>query len=230
MPALRNARHEAFARAIVEGKSGRAAYCAAGYRAKNAAADANASRLLRNAKVAARILELKGAAALASTVTAARVLDELAKLAFANMLDYLEIDTDGQPRLDFSALTRDQAAAIHELVVETRTEMRENGPPAVIVKTRFKLADKRGPLVNLSKHLGLFKERVEHTGKDDGPIEVKQYSDIEVARLIGRLLKKVDDAKPAQADPQRRQARPPPQARPRAGHNFRVCRYCRFGR
>ena len=83
----------------------------------------------------------------------------------------------------------------------TRTEMRENGPPAVIVKTRFKLADKRGPLVNLSKHLGLFKERVEHTGKDDGPIEVKQYSDIEAARLIGRLLKKVDDAKPAQTDP-----------------------------
>jgi hypothetical protein len=111
----------------------------------------------------------------------------------------MAIGADGQPRLDFSALTCDQAAAIRELVVETRTEMRENGPPAVIVKTRFKLADKRGPLVDLGKHLGLFKEQVEHTGKGGRPI-VKQYSDIEVARLIGRLLKKVADANPAKGD------------------------------
>jgi phage terminase small subunit len=205
MPVLQNARHEAFARSIFEGKSGREAYKLAGYKAKpggkrSGPADAAAARLLKNVQVAARIAELKGAAAQASTVTATRVLDELAKLAFSNMLNYMAIGDDGQPRLDFSALTRDQAAAIHELVVESRTEERKNGPPAVIVKIRFKLADKRGPLVDLGKHLGLFKERVEHTGKDDGPIEVKQYSDIEVARLIGRLLKKVDDAKPAQTD------------------------------
>jgi phage terminase small subunit len=107
------------------------------------------------------------------------------------MLNYMAIGADGEPRLDFSALSRDQAAAIHELLVETRTEERENGPPAVIVKTRFKLADKRGPLVDLGRHLGLFKDRVEHSGPDGGPIEVKQYSDIEAARLIGRLLSKV---------------------------------------
>jgi phage terminase small subunit len=206
MPVLQNARHEAFARAIVGGKSGREAYKLAGYKAKpggkrSGPADAAAARLLKNVQVAARIAELKGDAARASTVTAARVLDALAKLAFSNMLDYIEIGAEGQPRLDFSALTRDQAAAIHEIVVEARTEERENGPPAIIVKTKFKLTDKRRPLTDLGKHLGLFKERVEHTGKDDGPIEVKQYSDIEVARLIGRLLKKVDDAKPAQTDP-----------------------------
>jgi hypothetical protein len=76
-------------------------------------------------------------------------------------------------------------------VVETRTEERDDGPPIIITKTRFKLADKRGPLVDLGKHLGIFKERVEHSGPDGGPIEVKQYTDIEAARLIGRLLTKV---------------------------------------
>ena len=120
-----------------------------------------------------------------------RVLTELAKLAFANMADYIEIGADGQPRLDLSALTRDQAAAIHEVVVETRTVERHLGPPVIITKTRFKLADKRGPLVDLGRHLGPFKDRVEHSGPDGGPIEVKQYSDIEAARLIGRLLSKV---------------------------------------
>jgi phage terminase small subunit len=119
------------------------------------------------------------------------VLSELAKLAFSNMADYIEIAADGQPTLDFSALTRDQAAAIHELVVETRTEERDDGPPIIITKVKFKLADKRGPLTDLGKHLGLFKDRVEHSGPDGGPVEVKQVSDIEAARWIGRLLSKV---------------------------------------
>src|SRR5258708_31787018 len=122
MPILKKARHEAFARGSGEGRSARAGYRAAGYKAKDAAVDAAASRLLRNAKVAARTAELKGDAARASTITAARVLDELAKLAFSNMLNYMTIGADGESRFEFSALSRDQAAAIHELLVETRTE------------------------------------------------------------------------------------------------------------
>jgi phage terminase small subunit len=104
MAALKNAKHESFARAILEGMSGRDAYLSAGYSAQPAAADAAASRLLKNVKVSARVAELKAAAARASTVTAARVLDELAKLAFANMLDYMKAGPDGDPYLDFSKL------------------------------------------------------------------------------------------------------------------------------
>ena len=136
------------------------------------------------------------------------VLSELAKLAFANMADYMEIGADGQPRLDLSALTRDQAAAIHEVVVETRIVQRDDGPPVIVSKAKFKLADKRGALVDLGKHLGLFKDRVEHTGKDGGPVEVKQVSDIEAARWIGRLLSKV--AGPAKKDEGSRPASPVP--------------------
>ena len=32
---------------------------------------------------------------------------------------------------------------------------------------------------------------IEHSGPDKGPVEVKHYTDIEAARLIGRLLSKV---------------------------------------
>ena len=118
MAILKNAKHEAFARAILEGMTGRDAYRAAGYIVSDAAADANASRLLKNAKVATRVSELKAAAARASTVTAARVLDELGKIAFANMADYMRPGADGDPYLDFSKLTRDQAAALQEVTVE----------------------------------------------------------------------------------------------------------------
>lgn len=43
----------------------------------------------------------------------------------------------------------------------------------------------------LGKHLGMFKERVEHTGKDGGPIEtndVTPRSDVETARRLAYLL------------------------------------------
>jgi hypothetical protein len=142
------------------------------------------------------------------------VLSELAKLAFANMADYIEIGADGQPRLDLSALTRDQAAAIHEVVVETRIVQRDDGPPVIVSKAKFKLADKRAALVDLGKHLGLFKDPVEHTGKDGGPVEVKQVSDIEAARWIGRLLCK---GRWPGEDRRRVQA-----SEPRAGHTLNI--------
>ena len=60
MPALENAKHELFAQEIAKGASQRDAYKAAGYEVKSdAAADANASRLLTNAKVKARVAELQ---------------------------------------------------------------------------------------------------------------------------------------------------------------------------
>jgi len=80
--------------------------------------------------------------------------------------------------------------------------------PAKVRRVKFKLADKRAALVDLGKHLGLFKDRIEHSGKDGGPVEVKQVSDIEAARLIGRLLSKV--AGPAKTDEGSRPASPVP--------------------
>jgi phage terminase small subunit len=133
-------------------------------------------------------------------LAATRILEELAKLAFANMADYMRVGADGDPVLDFSKLTRDQAAALVEVTVEDYLDGRGEDARKVR-RVRFKLADKRGALVDLGKHLGIFKERVEHTGKDGGPVEVKQVADIEAARWIGRLLKKVADASPANADP-----------------------------
>ena len=40
------------------------------------------------------------------------VVDELRKIAGANMADYMKSTTDGDPYLDFSALTRGQTTAL----------------------------------------------------------------------------------------------------------------------
>jgi phage terminase small subunit len=105
-------------------------------------------------------------------VTADRVVAELAKLGFANMADYMRGHPDGDPYLDFSSLTRDQAAALQEVTVDRYTE--GGGEDAREVKrVKFRLADKRAALVDLGKHLGIFKpERIEVSGPGGEPIEI----------------------------------------------------------
>jgi phage terminase small subunit len=85
MPALKNPRHEAFARAYLELGIACEAYGAAGYRARAKASrnlraspqHVNASRLLRQAKVAQRLLELAAMAANRNNVTVDSLLQEL---------------------------------------------------------------------------------------------------------------------------------------------------------
>ena len=124
-----------------------------------------------------------------------RVLNELAKLGFSNMLDYMTITEKGDLIADFSKLTRDQAAAINEVTIETYTEGR--GEEAEEVKrVRFKLADKRAALVDIGRHLGMFIERKEITGKDGGPIqqeikEIPKYTPEELAKLTPQELSRL---------------------------------------
>jgi hypothetical protein len=77
MTILANARHEAFARAIVKGKSAAAAYVAAGYKAD----DGNAIRLTGNDRVAARIAELKEQAAQGAVMAARETLERISARA-----------------------------------------------------------------------------------------------------------------------------------------------------
>jgi phage terminase small subunit len=114
-------------------------------------------------------------------LSAESVLGELMRLGFANMLDYLDF-ADGKPRVDLSRVTRDQGAAIAEVNVTTR---QERGKDAEVMQVRFKLADKRQALVELGKHLGLFKERPELPDPDaDRPDFSDPNARLQLARQI----------------------------------------------
>ena len=93
--------------------------------------------------------------------TADDIARELVKLGFANMADYLTVGEDGQPTLDWSQLTRDQAAALQEVTVDEYVD----GAGDDAREVRFKLGDKRSSLVDLAKLLGFWKERHEVTGR-----------------------------------------------------------------
>jgi phage terminase small subunit len=191
MAPLKNPRHERFCQAIATiGKSHRMAYIDAGYKSTLDSADASAARLLADAKVAARVSELQVEAAKETIATAARVLEEMAKLAFANMADFFMVGTDGAPRLDWGSLTRDQKAALQEVTCDIFTDGRGDDAREVR-RVKFRLADKRAVLVDLGRHLGLFKEKVEHSGPGGGPVAIKDVtprSDLDAARRIAWLL------------------------------------------
>lgn len=165
MPVLSNAKHERMAQAMAKGKTATEAYVIAGY--KNH--DGNACKL--SAKVRGRVEEIIGKAAEKAGVTIERVLGELALIGFSNMQDYMRSGSNGDPYLDFSELTREQAAALVEVTVEDFKDGRGEGARDVR-RVKFKLADKRAALVDMGKHLGMFVEKHEHSGPDGSPLIV----------------------------------------------------------
>ncbi len=83
-------------------------------------------------------------------------------MAFSNLEDYVEITDDGLARVDLSAATRDQMAAIGEITVDTRKEYNSDDErAATIEKVKFKLSDKGVNLERLGKHLKLFTDKTE---------------------------------------------------------------------
>lgn len=139
----------------------------AGYSERNASSIA--SRIITKTHVAAAIEAARAARAKKYEVTVERIKEEYAKLAYANMQEYMTIGEDGQPTLNWSNLTRDQAAAIASLTVEEFTDGRtsasaEGGGSRQVRRIKFTLANKRDALQDLGKHTGMFTERVSING------------------------------------------------------------------
>jgi phage terminase small subunit len=158
MPILKHAKYEIFAQEVAKGTSLEDAHVIAGYK-RNAS---NASTLSRKPEIAGRITELKQLGATSAIKAIGVTKERIVKIGFSNMLDYVRISADGLPYCDFSAITRDQAAAIQEVNVEVGSaiEYNEKGERTAVPvrKVRFKLADKRAALIDMGKHLGMFKE------------------------------------------------------------------------
>jgi phage terminase small subunit len=164
------ARREIFIREYLKDLNATRAAIAAGYSEKGARVQG--VRLLTNANVKARIEELLAKKTDKLDITVERVLGELSKLAFSNMLDYMNTQEDGSAYTDLSKLTREQAAAIQEVTVDEYTEGRGENSRNV-KRTRVKLADKRGSLELLGKYLKLFTDKQEISGDASNPITVR---------------------------------------------------------
>lgn len=106
---------------------------------------------LKKPAVAAALKEAMGARAEKLELKAEDVVQEIRTLAFSNMLDYLRINGD-TVEVNFSNLTREQAAALTEVTVDTLADG--------TTRVKLKLADKRASLDLLMRHLGQYNDRV----------------------------------------------------------------------
>jgi phage terminase small subunit len=123
----------------------------AGYSEKTA--KTQASRLLTKVNVQDYVATLKQKLSDKNEGLAQRVIDELSKLGFANIQDYIDKDNEVK---DLTTITRDKAAAI-ESIKKTVTKFGGSGSPAGKKTTiQFKLYDKISALEKLGRHLGIF--------------------------------------------------------------------------
>src|SRR5262249_12879329 len=88
-------------------------------------------------------------------ITPERVLQEYARLAFADLRRVASWDSAGVHFHDSAALADQDAAAIAEVHEDTRMVSTEQGEVKT-VKKRLKMHDKKGALDSLAKHLKLF--------------------------------------------------------------------------
>ncbi|MGB3501033.1 MAG: terminase small subunit [Mesorhizobium sp.] len=115
-------------------------------------AKVTASRLLTDDNIARAISDLRSKMSAKLELTAEKVLSELAKIGFANMADYYRRDARGNLVVDVEALADpEKAAAVAQIDMQTSAD----GTQTI----KLKLADKKGALVELVKHLGLLTEK-----------------------------------------------------------------------
>lgn len=134
----------------------------AGYSAKTA--EWIGPQLLTKSHVASAVGAAQQKRGEKTGVTAERVVQEIARLAFFDPRKLLK--SDGEP-VPLQELDDDTAAAIAG--VETATE-RQRGEEGVTVIRKYKIADKNSALEKLAKHLGIYE--LDNHQKTDALTEV----------------------------------------------------------
>lgn len=156
-----NPKQDRFCREYLVDHNATQAAIRAGYSPR--CAGVQAAQLLVKPKIQDRVAELTRAQSTRLEITADRVISEIAKVAFADMADYVTIQPDGTPVLDFGKAPDGGLAAVSQIEQETVTE-RGGGDVERVKRTKFRLHPKLDALDKLARHLGLYKDSVELNG------------------------------------------------------------------
>ena len=163
---LRTPKRELFCKEYLVDFNGTQAAIRAGY--KSHSAQEMASELLSLPIIQTRINELMKAREERTEITQDRVLQELAILAFSDIEHYTVIDDDtGAIRAKgFAEMPKGSSRALQSVDEHRTIKESADGKESNILyqKTNFRLHDKNKAIEMLGKHLGMFKEQIEHSG------------------------------------------------------------------
>lgn len=161
----------------------------AGYSPKTA--QEQSSRLLSNVMVQAAIAERMKDRERRTEITQDKVLNELAKIGFADIRKALRWGSEVQivnPETGETAISNGVELIASDLIDDsTAAAVSEISQTANGI--RIKLHDKRAALVDIGRHLGMFKDKIEVTGKNGAPLNppptaVSQAELEEIARRL----------------------------------------------
>lgn len=186
--------HQRFADEYLVDFNGTAAYARAGYKASGNAAEVGASRLLAKPEIQAYLRKRKEALAAKLEVTQEDVLRRLVMFSFADRRQLFDERGCLKPMHE---LTEEQAALVAGL--EVREEFVQVGKEKVFdgYTRKAKFVDPLRSTQLLGQHYGLFKQVLEHTGKNGEAIGVVVVP---------------EKREPLQADAPQAPADPPPPA------------------
>lgn len=132
--------------------------------------------------IAKAVQEAQAARATRTEITQDMVLRELAKIGFS---DIRKIVRWGKTELRVTDSGDDEdevTEPYHGLALVSADDIDDDTAAAISEISegreglKVKLHDKKGALVDIGRHLGMFKDRIEHSGPNGGPIEVKGRS------------------------------------------------------
>lgn len=126
----------------------------AGYK-RSEYTDTNAAKILENTRVAEEIEKRMAERSKRTGINQDRVVQELAKLAFVNAADVIDVNT-ATVRADAKP---EDLACIASVKVKRTTK-----GESVIEEREIRFYDKKDSLVQLGRHLGMFKDKVEVDG------------------------------------------------------------------
>ena len=144
----------------------------AGYKATTAYS--MGQRLLKDVEIQAAIQKAMDNRSKRTEITQDMVVKELALIGFANMADFVKVDDSGMIQAyPLDALEEGKSRIIRKVREKRVIKSTAEGDQILDATYEFELCDKVRSLELLGKHLGLFVERHEHTGKDGAPIAVQ---------------------------------------------------------
>ena len=183
-------KQEKYAQGLFAGLSQREAYKQA-YNCENMkdnTIDARACELAKDSKIAVRLEELQNELKERNMVTIERVLQEYARLGF---FDPRKLFNDNGKPKEISELDDDTAAALAGLEVFEEYDGRGDDRVFTGYTKKYKIADKKGALDSMARHLGMFIDKHEVTGNNGGPIQTQNLTDDELDARIKSLMGQV---------------------------------------
>lgn len=154
-------------------------------------AEVTASKWLRLTKVQDALAARRKKIAAKLEITQERVISELAKIGFSDIRNVVswrtaevpvEVEEELEAQAHGGALKRSRVSIANVVELRSSDEIDDITAASIaeVSQTKegvikIKLHDKRAALVDLGKHLGIFKEQVEHSGSVH--VEVTRFSD-----------------------------------------------------